>query len=450
MKLQEYITEKYDNKSDWFVEEVKSNWHYNRVMGALDNKEYLSGRHKINKRADEIYNGKRFKTKKIVLQYAKTLLAFETAFLLKNPVTLISNDLDALEQYKKVYREGKYDRLDYKILNNMVKYGECYEYLFIDDNKRIKSILFNAEDSYPIYDHQGNMISFIHHYIYDSVSYYTVYTESTVSEYNDRGGSLHCVGEYRNLSGLPIAYVLSSEEDELVGQASFREYIDILDSLEELLSKNFDSYYKFLSPTPIFKGTKLSTKDGGLNPDEVGFALQISEDADFSYKTAKMDSASFKELYKNLKQSLLDISMTPGVSMNSQEISNVSETSIKMLYSMAEIKGAMNSLYLKDGLEERWGKIKGLLRQLGEEISEDAYIDCNFNMNIPQNSGEIVKNIKELTGDKQVMSLDRAVEVNPYTLDVARELELLQGQEGKVEELLQGQVEDSEEEEVKK
>lgn len=429
MKLERYILDKYNGKTDWFVEEVSEFWHTNRVLNALDNREYLAGKHKIKKRVDEVYNGKRFETKKIGLQYAKTLLEFETSFLLKRPVTLISNDLDALEQYKSVYREGKYDRLDYKILNSMVKYGECYEYLWIDDNKRIKSILFNAEDSFPIYDHEGSMIGFIHHYIYDSVSYYTVYSEDYVSEYSDRGGSLHLMGEYRNLSGLPIAYILESEEDNLVGQASFKEYIDILDSLEELISKNFDAYYKFLSPIPIFKGTKLSTKDGGLDENAVGFALQISEDADFGYATAKMDSASFKELYKNLKQSLLDISMTPGVSMNSQEISNVSETSIKMLYGMAEIKGAMNSLYLKDGLEQRWGKMKALLRHLGHEVSEDAYIDCNFNMNIPQNESEIVENIVKLTGGVSVMSLERAVEVNPYTLDVSNELELLQGLE---------------------
>ena len=65
-------------------------------------------------------------------------------------------------------------------------------------------------------------------------------------------------------------------------------------------------------------------------------------------------------MWNTLKQSLLDISQTPGVSMNSQEISNLSETSIKMLYGMAEIKGAENSLYLKQGFEKRWGKMKKL------------------------------------------------------------------------------------------
>ena len=33
----------------------------------------------------------------------------------------------------------------------MVKYSEVYEYLFIDDNNRIKSAN-RAEDSYPIYN----------------------------------------------------------------------------------------------------------------------------------------------------------------------------------------------------------------------------------------------------------------------------------------------------------
>lgn len=426
-KLNNYILEKYDGAYDWFVDEVANNWHYNRVMNALENKEYLAGRHKIQKRVDEVHNGKIFKTKKMCLQYAKTLLEFETAFLLKKPTTLISNDLDALEKYKKVYREGKYNRLDYKILQSMVKYGEVYEYLYIDANKRIKSILFDAEDSYPIYDHTGDMIGFIQHYIFDGVAYYTIYSNTTVQEWTDKGGNLYQQGEYKNASGLPIAYILSDEIDELRGKASFREYIDILDGIEELVSKNFDAFYKFLSPTPIFKGLKLSQKDGGIDENAVGYALQMTEDSDFEYKTAKMDYQTFKEQYKVLKQSLLDISMTPGVSMNSQEISNVSETSIKMLYSMAEIKGAKNSVYLEDGFENRWGKMKGLLRRLGHEVSEDAYIGCQFNYNIPQNESEIVQNLVSLTGGQQIMSLDRAVEVNPYTVDVNAELNLVSG-----------------------
>lgn len=175
MKLERYINEKHEGNPLWFQDEVKEQWQMQRVLSAINNKEYLAGHHKIKKRVDETYNGKLFETRKILLNYAKTLLSFETAFLLKNPATLISNDLDVLELYKKVYREGKYNQLDYKIMSNMAKVGETYEYLFIDDNRRIKSMLFNAEDSYPIYDHTGEMIAFLHYYIFDGVSYYTIY-----------------------------------------------------------------------------------------------------------------------------------------------------------------------------------------------------------------------------------------------------------------------------------
>ncbi|QUH20224.1 phage portal protein [Alkaliphilus sp. B6464] len=422
MSLEKYINVKYEGDSLWFEQEVADSWQMQRINRILENKDYLAGKHKIKMRVDEVYNGKTFETRKIALNYAKTLLEFETSFLLKNDVTLTSNDLEALEQYKKVYREGKYNKIDYRILSNMVRYGECYEYVYIDENKRIKSNIIAGEDSYPIYDHTGQMVAFIEYYIFDGTSYYAIYSDDKVEQYNDIDGDLHKVGEYKNLSGLPIPYVLSSELDELVGNASLREYIDILDSMEDLISKYMDSFYKFLNPIPVVKGTKLSSKDGQIDQNVVGYAMQLMDDAEFKFVNSKMDFNSFKTLWQTLKQSLLDISMTPGVSMNSQDVSNLSETSIRMLYGMAEIKGSMNSRYLHEGFEKRWGKIKALLRVLGNDIIEDAYIDCQYNPNIPQNDKEVIENLKTL---KEIngISLERLLEVSPYTNDVNEELD---------------------------
>lgn len=423
MSLSDYISKKYDNDNHWFLDEVKDQWHMQRIFKVLDNKEYLAGKHKIKNRVDEVYNGKVFETRKIILNYAKTLLAFETAFLLKNPVTLISNDIDVLGEYKKVYREGKYHQIDFDILSQMVRYGEVYEYIYIDKNKRIKSILIRGEDAFPLYDHTGQLIGLIQHYIFDGISYYTIYGEDSVLEYNDTMGGLHLTGSYSNLGGLPIPYVLPSELDELRGNASLNDYIDILDAMEDLISKYTDSFYKLgLNPLPVFKGTKLSTKDGGMDKRAVGFALELAEDADFDFVGAKMDYLSFKELFTTLKQSLLDISMTPAIATNSQEVSNVSETSVRMLYSLAQIKSAMNERFMRLGLEKRWGKIKGLLRVLDKDIAEDAYIDCQFNYNIPQNEGEIIDNLTKAVGKQPIMSIERAVEVNPYTVDVNGEI----------------------------
>jgi len=164
MKLQEYINDRYNDIAYWFEDEVQDSWHLDRVMNTLDIKEYLDGKHAILKREDVVWKGRYFKTRKIVLQYVKPILTFQNSFLLKNPVTLTSDDADTLEVYKSIYIKGKYDGIDATILDNLLKYGEVSEYLYIDDENKIKSHLINASDSYPVYNSKGEYLAFIEHY----------------------------------------------------------------------------------------------------------------------------------------------------------------------------------------------------------------------------------------------------------------------------------------------
>ena len=82
-KIQEYINHYHDGNNLWFVDEVGDSWQIQRINRALDARDYLAGKHKIKRRVDEVYNGKVFETRKIALNYAKSLLSFETAFCLK-------------------------------------------------------------------------------------------------------------------------------------------------------------------------------------------------------------------------------------------------------------------------------------------------------------------------------------------------------------------------------
>ena len=82
--LLQYIDFNYHNSEHWFVDEVKKWHHQQRIRDILDNKEYLSGKHKINLRPNEYYNGKVYESRKIVLQYAKTILNFKLIICLLN------------------------------------------------------------------------------------------------------------------------------------------------------------------------------------------------------------------------------------------------------------------------------------------------------------------------------------------------------------------------------
>ncbi len=421
MTLKEYIKKYYDNSPVWFQDEVTKQWHFERVQNILDLKEYLSGKHAILSRPNEQYNGKPYKTRKIVLQLAKTLLNFETSFLLKNPVTLLSEDQITLEAFKEVYEKARYNSIDFKILDKIVKYGETYEYIFISENGNITSRIIPAEDSYPVFDETGNMIAFIEFYTIDGISYYILYTENEVIRYIDDDG-LKLTGRYKNISGLPIQYKTINELDFCKGRSSLEDYISIIDSLEDLISKYHDGLYKYIAGIPILKGTGLTTKDdkGRIDPNAVGFMLQIDDTADFEIVQNKMDSASFKAVYEILMAQLLNISQTPAIAMNAVEISNLSETSIRMMYSLASVKARLNEDALVDGFIQRWDRIKKLLALKGIQITGD--ISCTFEYDIPLNATEMISNITALK-QNGLISLETALSRTPYIYDVATEMQ---------------------------
>lgn len=428
--LEQYIKDNYDNSPMWFRDEVADQWQQQRVNTILSVKEYLGGKHLIKVRQMEYYNNKPFKPSAICLNYAKMITEFQTQFLLKNKLTLSCVDEEVLKVIKDVYTKGRYTLLEPKLANSMIKYGEVYEYVYIDVNGNITSKLFDSTDSYPVYNDQGEMIAFIHYYCIKGISYYKIFTDSMVYTYDDRSGDLKCTGEYENISGLPIAYVIPNEIDELVGTSSINDYIDILDSMEKLLSKYNDAFYKFLQPTPVIKGDPLNLgRDGEakLDPSIVGYALQLKEDGSMEYVTGKMDYNSLDALYKILKQSLLDVAGLPSVVMAGSEISNISEVSIKLLYSLSMIKAAMFEQYLKLGYTKRFEQIAKILREYKGIKIDVSGIEVVFEYNLPSNAKEVIENLRSLK-EINAISLQTLLSRSPYIYDTQQEMELIKGE----------------------
>lgn len=359
---------------------------------------------------------------------AKNVLNFSTSYLLSHPVTLTGQDSIAKE-YKKVYKKGKYDRVDFDVLDKITKYGFVAEYVFLDENKEIKSKLIDPADSYPIYDDENNYIAFIEHYTTaDNVSYYTVYYPDKVQKYCNKGSQLKLVGEYSNLSGLPIVYKNQNELDSTTGRSDLEDIVTIIDSMEDLLSKFADSFYKHHNPIPTIIGQQL--KGEGINPNVVGTGIVLDDGSDFKMVSNQLDYKSFETIYKTLMTTLLDISSVPGVSMGKVDISNLSEVSIKLLFSLADIKASMNEKYMREGLEQRFEKIRKLLSLKGTAISDDAYdsLGIVFQYARPQSAKEVIDNLKVLS-DMRAISIESILERSPYTNDVVQEMGRLKDNE---------------------
>lgn len=430
-KLEQYIQQEYNGRSDWFVEECKRFHHVSRINKILDHKEYLSGLHKISRTGNVYYNGKLYETPKIVLQYAKTILAFQTNYLLSKPVTIIGNQ-DVVDIIGRVYRRGGYNQIDYRLLDSMIKYGLAIEYVTYEGD-RITSKVLDPSDCYQIYDDYMNLIGLIEHWNIEGKVYYRVYSGDTVTSYEALDGELVHVGTAPSVGGLPIVYKNENELDATTGRSELEDIIPIIDELESLLSKYSSSFFRHHNPIPVVIGQQL--RGDGLDPQLVGGGIVLDDGSDFKMVSNNLDSQSFDKIYNTLKQALLDISSTPAVSLNSQDVSNLSEVSIKLLFSLADVKAGLNEKYMRQGIEQRFERIRNILALQGIAIDDDSYdtLDVVFSYARPRNEQDIINDIKTLREIKAI-SLESALSHSPYTSDVYQELERIKAEGTGVEE----------------
>jgi len=447
MNLQEYINKYYDGNSNWFVQFTNfTNAHVNinhqndmpyvysnqeRIANIIDIKEYLSGKHAILNKSTEMWNGKEFHPKTIVLNYAKTILNFSTSYLLKNPVT-ISGDEVSVPIMKDVYKKGHYNKMDWDILDKVSKYGSVAEYVYLNKSGSIQSKLINPEDSYPVYNDENEYIGFVEFFTsINGVSYWNVFDEDTVKKYDDFGGDVTLRGEFNNPSGLPIIYKNKNELDETAGRSDLEDYVNIIDNLEDLISKYTDSIYKFINPIPVVVGQKLGigkNNEGAIPTALVGNGINLDDGGSFGFANGQLDYQSFESVWKILYNSLLQVSSVPAVSMGVQDVSNLSEVSIKLLFSLADLRAGMNEMYVREGIECRFKAIESLLKAKGVVIDSDG-LDVVFEYSRPMNSTDIINDLNTLR-DMGAISLQSILEQCPMIYDVGTELDRIKAEGG--------------------
>ena len=428
MNLNEYINVVHNGNQTWFLEEVKNYGNQKRILDTIHIKKYLSGEHKIGSKVIENYNGKPYEKRTIILQYGKLIVNLESSHLLKNPLTLVGKD-EIVTEMTKVYKNGKYNNVDFTILNNLIKYGNAYEYVYIDDNGRVTSKVINTENGHPIYNDENNMISFVEYYETLESKWYVVYSDEEVVKYSDVGGNgLREVSRNKNITGLPIHYHNTDELNYSFGKSDLHDFINIIDSMEDLLSKFSDSFYKFHNPIPVVIGQQL--KGDGINQNVVGGGLVLDDNSDFKLVSNQLNHEAFNTIYSTLKQELINIASIPSVSLNIADVSNLSETSMKILYQLADIKASINEKYLRDGLEERFDKILMVLSKKGKEFNEEERdsLDVVFHYARPINEKDVIENLV-LLSEINAISKETVMDIAPFITNSKTELERIRTQE---------------------
>jgi SPP1 family phage portal protein len=406
----------------WFQEVVEQSEHIGRISDVLDNKRYLNGSHKVLNRKDFEFKEETFTTSKIVLNTLKTVIEFHSSLIVGKPVSVVGGNPEIINIFNQLYRESGYNKLNYDIVKSLYSYGDVFEYVYREGDK-IKSKLISSADSYPVYDTQGNYVSFVEYWtdILTSSEYYVVYTPEMVEEWDNEGtGVLVKKASYSNSSGLPIHYSNSENYNyEYYGRSILEDLKPIVDEIEMLLSKMNDSITT-LSLNPLFtvSGQKVDSQiDSGL----VGTILNLEDGAEGKYQSANLDSASIKLLLDNLLSQLYTIAGVPSSIIGQSNVSNVSEVSLELLFRLAINKARATEHILHEGYQIRHDYI---MKLLGLKLEKGEYVDVVFNYDLPVDNGETMDNMKTQY-DMGAISTETIISNSPYTNDVALEMDRL-------------------------
>lgn len=391
------------------IENTLANYQYaqaNRI------KKYLTGIHAVLNRPDFTVNDETFTTAKIVLRSIDNIVDFLSGYVCGNPVGLSADDEAISTMANTIFRKGFYAKTDYEIAKNLTMYGNSYEYVYMDNGK-VKSKIINNTDSFPIYEN-GMYSKFIEKYCVNPLTddqFTREYTNESVKEY--KNGVL--IGTYNNATGLPIHYTSGDlDVTNIFGQGVVGKLIPIMNYIEQMLSKMFDSVNTLsLNPLLAISGQRI---DENTNANATGQTLNLDDGSDAKYVVSNLDYNSIKLILDNLIQQFYTIANVPSTLFNSGNIANVSETSLSLLFNNTSNYAKRIAINMQQGFITRleyWSKLMRV------DLSN---VDITFNFNAPTDYKSMMESI-QIQYDCGAISRESIIKNSPYTSNVGNEIE---------------------------
>ena len=137
-----------------------------------------------------------------------------------------------------------------------------------------------------------------------------------------------------------------------------------------------------------------------------------------------MDYNNIKLLLDSLVQQLYAVAGVPASVIGQGNISNVSEISLKLLFSQTDNKAKQTVQVLKEGFYKRFEYFRKLLAIQGTVMSDEGYdsLDVTFSVNRPVDTQGVMNELKTQY-DMGAISKQTIIDISPYTVDGAAEMQ---------------------------
>ncbi|MDL2219757.1 phage portal protein, partial [Ruminococcaceae bacterium OttesenSCG-928-O06] len=196
---------------------------------------------------------------------------------------------------------------------------------------------------------------------------------------------------------------------------------NICDYIEYLLSKADDAVTKnSLNPIFVSKGSPIVGTDGA--DDITGTVVNMEVDGDFYPTVTNLDSATLKLLLEDYLKQFYVIAQIPSIG-GQQNVANLSEISLKLLYASTEGKALETTKSLTDGFNQRFAYFRKLLALDGITFSDEDFnsIGVTYSLRRPVDSKSAMEEMK-LQRDMGAISKITIMENSQWTNDVSEEI----------------------------
>jgi len=416
----------------WFMDEIRKPEHTARIGEVFRIREYLLRKHDILQRHDMEFKDGHFTTSKMVFNTIKSIVEAHTSYVIGRQVS-ISGDPQIAADFNHLYKKGRYPKIDYELTSDLYKFGNAFEYVFLDGDT-IRSKVIANEDAFPVYDDNYNYTHFIEHWKDRDAGgdqHYIVYYPEKVETYLNH----RLIDTKPNLTGLPIHYA-SLDKTDVFGDGLVADLIPIMDAIEYLMSMLDDAAICLsLNPIGVVQGKRIDSK---IPKDVVGPVLNLEDksESDFKWAASTLDSDSVQLLLEHLIQQFYAVACIPASMYGQSNISNVSEVSLKYLFSQTDNKAQKTIQSLTDGMFQRFEYFRKLqeLRSVHKKYTDEEFdsLNVSFNVSRPVDTNSLMTDLK-LQQEMGAISKRTIMEKSPYTTDVSLELQRIEG-EGNVTE----------------
>lgn len=417
----------------WFMDEIRRPEHTARIDEVFRIREYLLRKHDILTRNNMKFKDGEFTTSKMVFNTIKSIVEAHTSYVVGRQVS-VSGDPEIAADFNKIYKKGRYPKVDYELASDLYKFGNAFEYVFLDGDT-IRSKVIANEDAFPVYDDSYNYTHFIEHWKDREAGgdrHYIVYYPDKVETYLNHS----LVDTKPNLTGLPIHYT-SLDKTDIFGDGLVADLIPIMDTIEYLMSMLDDATICLsLNPIGVVQGKRIDSK---IPKDIVGAVLNLDDksESDFKWAASTLDSNSVKLLLDHLIQQFYAVACIPASMYGQSNISNVSEVSLKYLFSQTDNKAQKTIQSLTDGMFQRFKYFRKLqeLRSAHKKYADEEFdsLDVNFNVSRPVDTNSLMTDLK-IQQEMGAISKRTIMEKSPYTTDVSLELQRMEGEKNITEE----------------